>query len=227
MTMSSIHADAAQEALRFKWIESEKAGVDLGDVAVRRWVREHWWGYLRARWVEHLKGERFWIELDRGDFGLLTREFQDHAVLLDRVLDRLKAGWQNLDVLLWATEWGIPMDPVVEILTALDVNGSRLVHQVGSVHPPRPRLEPDWMTWNGGVVPRLAWHIALEGDLGALPILGDALEEAGCTDPAILDACRAGGGDARWSWLIDGVLELAWPLRRACAPLPPARRGCL
>src|SRR5215467_12645150 len=90
MEKSSVYADAEQEALRYKWIESEKAGRDLGEEALRRWVRRHWSGYLRSRWLEHLQGKRFWIELDRGDFGLLQRRFQEHAVLLDRVLDRLK-----------------------------------------------------------------------------------------------------------------------------------------
>jgi hypothetical protein len=65
---ASVYVDCEREAERFKWIESEKAGCDLGEQAVRRWVKEHWWGYLRARWLEHLQGGQFWEELDRGDF---------------------------------------------------------------------------------------------------------------------------------------------------------------
>ena len=48
MEVSSIFVDGEQEALRFKWIESEKAGFDLGETAIRNWVQCHWWGYLRA-----------------------------------------------------------------------------------------------------------------------------------------------------------------------------------
>src|SRR5207245_5575586 len=92
MEKSSVYVDGEQEALRYKWIESEKAGCDLGEAAIRRWVQCHWWGYLRARWLEHLQGKRFWVELDRGDFGLLQRKFHDNTLLLDRILDRLKAG---------------------------------------------------------------------------------------------------------------------------------------
>ena len=88
MDMSSVFVDGEQEALRFKWIESEKAGFDLGETAIRRWVQCHWWGYLRARWLEHLQGKRFWVELDRGDFGLLQRKFVENTLLLDRILDR-------------------------------------------------------------------------------------------------------------------------------------------
>jgi hypothetical protein len=126
---SSVYADSENEAQCYKWIESEKAGRDLGEAALRRWVKEHWRGYLRARWLEHLQGRRFWAELDRGDFGLLQREFQDHTLLLDLILDRLKNNRENLDVILWALEWGIPMDAVLKILEALDINSRRLSHR--------------------------------------------------------------------------------------------------
>jgi hypothetical protein len=56
MDKLSVYVEGEQEALRYKWIESEKAGRDLGEAAIRRWVQDHWWGYLRARWVEHLQG---------------------------------------------------------------------------------------------------------------------------------------------------------------------------
>jgi hypothetical protein len=125
----SVYADCEREAAQFKWIESEKAGCDLGDEAIKRWVREHWTGYLRSRWLEHLQGRKFWVELDRGDYGLLLREFHDNAILLDRILDRLKSGQENLNVILWALEWHIPIDPVLQILRALDINSRRLAHR--------------------------------------------------------------------------------------------------
>lgn len=128
----SVYAECKSEVDRFKWIESEKAGRDLGEAAVRRWVRDHWWGYLRALWLEHLQGKRFWLELDRGDFGLLDHEFKDETLLLDRILDRLKSGQENLDVLLWAVEWNLPIDSVVHILEELDINSRRLVYQFDS-----------------------------------------------------------------------------------------------
>lgn len=129
MEKSSVYTDNLQEALRYKWIESEKAGHDLGEAAIRRWVQCHWWGYLRARWVEHLQGKRFWVELDRGDFGLLQRKFHDNTLLLDRILDRLKAGQENLDIICWAHSWGIDSGPVIQILEALDINSRRLAHR--------------------------------------------------------------------------------------------------
>jgi len=86
-------------------------------------------GLLRARWLEHLQGARFWKELDRNDFGLLRERFRDSALLLDRILDRLKSGQENLDIILWALDWNIPMQGVLDILSALDINSRRLAHR--------------------------------------------------------------------------------------------------
>jgi hypothetical protein len=125
----SVYDDCDREAEQYKWIESEKAGCDLGEDAKRRWVKLHWWVYLRARCIEHLQGTRFWVELDRGDFGLLQCRFQEQVLLLDRILDRIKAGQENLDIIQWALNWDIDMENVIEILGALDINSRRLSHK--------------------------------------------------------------------------------------------------
>lgn len=129
MEVRSVFAESEVEALRHKWIESERAQRDLGEAAIQQWVRDHWCGYLRARWVEHVQGLRFWKELDRGDFGLLAREFREDQLLLDRILDRLKSGQENLDVICWAIDWGLPMEKVLRILEVLDINSRRLAHR--------------------------------------------------------------------------------------------------
>jgi hypothetical protein len=121
----SVHDCGQQEAQRHKWIESEKAGRDLGEWAIRCWVRHHWNGFLRDRWLEHLHGRKFWIELDHNDFGLLQRAFQG-SPLIDPILHLLKAGKENLDVLNWALDHDLPMVEVLEILEALDINSRRI-----------------------------------------------------------------------------------------------------
>jgi len=126
--VKSVYQECVEEENKYKWIESERAGYDLGETAIRRWVQEHWTGYLRARWVEHLQGKCFWIELDRGDYGFLQRAFQDRKDLLDCILGRLKDGQENLDIILWAACNHVSLDSVREILTALDINSRRLVH---------------------------------------------------------------------------------------------------
>ena len=44
------------------------------------------------------------------------------------------------------------------------------------------------------------------GDYGGLPVLADALEEAGCTDTDLLAHCRSGGGHLRGCWAVDLLL---------------------
>jgi hypothetical protein len=43
-------------------------------------------------------------------------------------------------------------------------------------------------------------------DFAGMPILADALEEAGCGDPDILSHCRGGGPHVRGCWVVDLVL---------------------
>ena len=126
----SLHEYGEQEAQRFKWIESEKAGRDLGEAAIRTWIRQHWNGFLRQRWLEHLQGRTFWIELDQGDYGLLQREFRA-SPLIDPILDHFKNGRENLDIILCARNDHWPMNEVLEILEALDVNSRRIECRFG------------------------------------------------------------------------------------------------
>jgi hypothetical protein len=121
----SLHQCGEEEALRHKWIESEKAGRDLGELAIRMWIGQHWHGFLRHRWLEHLQGKTFWIELERCDFGLLRTAFQT-SPLLDPIIDHLKHGRENLDIIQWALKTEVPMDDVHEILLVLDVNSGRI-----------------------------------------------------------------------------------------------------
>jgi len=58
--------------------------------------------------------------------------------------------------------------------------------------------DPSWLTAD---VVGLARGIGADRAFDRMPILADALEEAGCTDPAVLGHCRA-GGVCEDSWLI-------------------------
>ena len=121
----SVHDRGAVEAQRHKWIESEKAGCDLGEWAIRSWVRQHWNGFLREKWLEHLEGRTFWIELDHDDFGLLHRSFRNSS-LISPIVERLKAGEENLDLINWAIDDGLDMEEVFLILEVLDMNSRRI-----------------------------------------------------------------------------------------------------
>jgi hypothetical protein len=65
---------------------------------------------------------------------------------------------------------------------------------------------PSWLSWNDGTMPKMAQAIYDERAFDRLPILADALEDAGCTDAAILDHCRGGGEHVRGCWVVDLLL---------------------
>jgi hypothetical protein len=64
-----------------------------------------------------------------------------------------------------------------------------------------------WLAWNDGIVPKLAQAIYDEGAFDRLPVLADALEEAGCEDAELLRHCRGGGEHVRGCWAVDLVLR--------------------
>jgi hypothetical protein len=66
--------------------------------------------------------------------------------------------------------------------------------------------DPAWLRWNDGTVVRLARAIDQSGRFEELPILADALEDAGCTDTVILDHCRQPGEHVRGCWVPDLLL---------------------
>jgi hypothetical protein len=121
----SIYDEALREAHRHKWIESQKHGRDLGDQAIRDWFRKHWRSYCRHRRVEHLRGRRLWAEFDDEPSDHIDGLITANDCLVDRVLDRVIAGYENLEIINWAIEWGLPTNRVIEILAQVDVNRAR------------------------------------------------------------------------------------------------------
>jgi hypothetical protein len=67
-------------------------------------------------------------------------------------------------------------------------------------------LYPTWLTWNDGTVPKIAQGVYDEGALDRMPVLADALEEAGCADQSLLSHCRQPGPHVRGCWLVDCLL---------------------
>jgi hypothetical protein len=68
-------------------------------------------------------------------------------------------------------------------------------------------FERYWLWANEGTVRLMAQGCYDERAWDRLPILGDALEEAGCADSAILAHCRSYRQHARGSWVLDGILD--------------------
>jgi len=62
---------------------------------------------------------------------------------------------------------------------------------------------PEWFT---PTVQQLAAYIYAERDFSTMPILGDALMDAGCDHQLIQDHCRTTKPHARGCWLVDAIL---------------------
>jgi hypothetical protein len=125
----SLFEESWIEACKERWIRSQKAGYDQGEKAIRDWVKNHWRGFLRARWIEHMQGECFWLELKRDSFGLLKRrDLVDAGQLLDEIIEQLRCGDENLDILRKARLTKTPAEQatILDILLLIDVNANRL-----------------------------------------------------------------------------------------------------
>jgi hypothetical protein len=70
----------------------------------------------------------------------------------------------------------------------------------------RVAVDPAWLTWRGYLVASMARRIYDERDFAALPVLGDALEDAGCTEAALLGHLRSPGPHVRGCWALDAIL---------------------
>jgi hypothetical protein len=73
--------------------------------------------------------------------------------------------------------------------------------------------DPSWLSWNNRAVVKLAQAAYDERSLPSgemeparLAVLADALEEVGCSEPALLAHCRSGGPHVRGCWVVDALL---------------------
>jgi hypothetical protein len=71
-------------------------------------------------------------------------------------------------------------------------------------NPFRPVSFPP--NWRSETAVALATGIYAERAFDRLPILADALEDAGCDNADVLSHCRGPGPHARGCWVVDGVL---------------------
>lgn len=70
-----------------------------------------------------------------------------------------------------------------------------------------PTLALPFLTWNDALIPKLAQQIYDERRFEDLPILADALMDAGCHDEEILSHCRSEGPHVKGCWVIDLLLN--------------------
>jgi hypothetical protein len=96
---------------------------------------------------------------------------------------------------------GIASERAVQASLLRDIFGSLLFRSVS--------LPADWLAWQDRTLRRMAQAIYDERAFDRLPVLADALEEAGCNDPDILGHCRQPGPHFRGCWVVDLLSETA------------------
>jgi hypothetical protein len=104
---------------------------------------------------------------------------------------------------VWAASWDLTRPPR---------KGARPAASAGAFHEVfgnpfrRVKLSPVQRAWNDATLPKLAEAIYEERAFDRLPVLADALEDAGCTDDELLAHCRGPGPHARGCWALDLIL---------------------
>jgi predicted HAD superfamily Cof-like phosphohydrolase len=75
-------------------------------------------------------------------------------------------------------------------------------------NPFRPvDVDPAWLSWGSRTVGRIAQEIYDESRFAEMPILADALEDAGCANARLLSHLRADEKHVRGCWVLDLLLE--------------------
>jgi hypothetical protein len=149
----------------------------------------------RRRWDGHPPDE-----LSRTAIEMAERFLEGRATEEDFVAAGCPAGEDLIDVLIAGYE-AYP----VGILWELSIQADLLRDIFGNPFR-RVTVQPSWVQWKDGTVLHLARSIYEDRRFEDLPILADALEEAGCTDLDILGHCRSGGDHVRGCWVVDLVL---------------------
>jgi hypothetical protein len=67
-------------------------------------------------------------------------------------------------------------------------------------------IDPASLTWHGGLPVSMARQMYDSRDFSDLPVMADALEEAGCSDQDILGHCRGPGPHVLGCWVVDAIL---------------------
>jgi hypothetical protein len=139
---------------------------------------------------------------------LLDQLPQPHEAYARRVLEP----WGGQDLASWASylealadEGFIDNKVLVRRQVDFDEEIAAFAARFVRGYCPVP-VDPAWLSWGGGTVPRLARSIRDEGRFIDLPVLADALEEADCQDNEVLAHCRGAARHTGFCWLIDRLL---------------------
>jgi hypothetical protein len=169
---------------------------------------------LGKRLVEAFERQVAGLAEESGSLAPMSHEFADYLQTLDPHANVHIAGCgvqQMIAGAAWAAAWNVAS----ETRRAIGVSSPNKVYDMSTKqaslfreligNPFRPSTHQSG--WLSPTVKELSQFIYAHGDFDALVILSDALEEAGCSDAALLAHLRAPGPHVRGCWALDIVLQ--------------------
>ena len=164
-----------------------------GDSALREQI------YPLAEELTHIRGEAG--ELNRISSVLVSLgRAQAEQVMLHANLD--PQPWAGIAYLVFS-----PFSRTTPTYKRIpkEFHSADLVREVfGNPFAPQSRFD---RAWRSETVLQLAQHAQSTGDFSALPILADALEEAGCDSAELLEHLRGIDRHARGCWALELILK--------------------
>ncbi len=158
------------------------------------WCRDQWF-QLAIEVAEQ------WADTDRPPFGV-----DDIVRSLPRPVPRISsASWDAQQVAANCLN-------VAPSISAVRFGGFRPATQHAFADAyrelfPNPFVTLDWNPdWHTTIVRDLSRHIYSAREFGTMPILADALQDAGCDNECILGHCRASTPHVRGCWVLDALL---------------------
>lgn len=139
------------------------------------------------------QGDERWLECEAAAYAAKEEEWHVHCVLLRDLFGEYFGPPDE------EGDW-LPFDPATIFPEERPQRWCLMPTRRNTV------LRHEWLMWNDGLVRRLAQAIYDESAFDRLPILADALEEAGCTNADMLNHCRQSGEHIRGCWVVDLLL---------------------
>ncbi|HYT88701.1 MAG TPA: hypothetical protein VEL76_08335 [Gemmataceae bacterium] len=210
-----LHADTLDEAawmVRCLWRDMKRPSPRKGQLFVCACAREIWYLLTDERSRQGVEVAERYLE------GLASRS--EVEAVAEAAFEASRAA-ENYSMHFWAS--------VVAAIAARprenrfnDWKAPNAMRSLNLEHPERPAtflrdifgnpfhpkmVQPCWLANHNGVVMNLAQAIYEGRTFDHLPILADALEEAGCDDAEMVNHCRQPGVHARGCWVLDLLLN--------------------
>ncbi|QEL16285.1 hypothetical protein [Limnoglobus roseus] len=198
------------------WLTSPDANALISFARSRKtaWRRGAWGRKMRQVWCHFYR--QLWDRLPDDSFRTALTAAEQH---MDKVISRDEFRYACTDALQTLHWLKSPLsNPFVGFLT--QVEGSKCNDLVTRHHPPELReavrdifgnpFRPVAFasTWRTSTAVGVAQTMYDARDFGAMPILADALQDAGCENANVLDHCRdEKQTHVRGCWVVDLVLD--------------------